>query len=755
MSSPAADSKPSQWSLIQRFRNGIPGPFLAKLSPLWKIYHVLRGSYRKKVRELHERYGPLVQVGPNEFSLADKGLVYIPKLTSSPFAIDLNALEQLEKSARMANVYRNEHLIEKCNHQLLSLLAKAAETGGTLELSPLLARYAYETMLVTTTGQFAGFLEDDPDSDRIQTLMKDWKFYAVLYGSYLKYHPFIAKILRKCGLRGDSQHELFQGAHPDQEAEPPAEDPSDTIPGLKDEEQGLLHQGIEARIALTLAGADPAVILIRTALWYIYSDQELLQQLREEIENANLSETPTFKELIVERINMPLLHAVLLECIRLNTPMETGPTYKTREEDVLVGGYPMPEGTTIVIEPTVAHVNPTHFGDDAGEFQPTRWLDFDVGSAARRHLLAFNLAWTSNNLEELQILLTCKILTQLLPHFTMSPKVNNSGIEPTFNEEGHFNYDFNITRMTDELLHVKPAAKYEANSSAAGAWVDRPTVDSMNDVETIHAHLMPDCAKELCNGGRFDPARPSFDSKARLVTNPIANSMIRAKVRAVVKRIWGDRLWVKHQFTTDRLIIFPQPPNSSKSADHKNFRSGPSYNAPRFQPTQPKPITNGGNEPANTNAALPPHLKHKTATQDPPTNTPATSDALITTDTKYGSPEKSDEAKPRVPREDRPRKVPADFKLTEQIVDTCAKWQGWTATSEKHEASFKTNTSFEETKAKLAEQAEAAAKTAVAPPQNFKNTSNKVKQAIESKAEKTTETKATGFVPPHLRKKTV
>lgn len=50
---------PSQWPLIQRIRNGIPGPLLAKLTPLWKIYYVLRGSYRQVVGRLHERHGQL------------------------------------------------------------------------------------------------------------------------------------------------------------------------------------------------------------------------------------------------------------------------------------------------------------------------------------------------------------------------------------------------------------------------------------------------------------------------------------------------------------------------------------------------------------------------------------------------------------------------------------------------------------------------------------------------------------------------
>lgn len=47
----------AQWPSLRRFFNQIPGPFLAKLTRLWKLYHLLVGSYTKRVNELHRLYG--------------------------------------------------------------------------------------------------------------------------------------------------------------------------------------------------------------------------------------------------------------------------------------------------------------------------------------------------------------------------------------------------------------------------------------------------------------------------------------------------------------------------------------------------------------------------------------------------------------------------------------------------------------------------------------------------------------------------
>lgn len=60
--------------IINYFRNplrNIPGPFLAKFSNLWLVYHIRQGHMHRKIIEVHEKYGPLVRLGPHEISTAD------------------------------------------------------------------------------------------------------------------------------------------------------------------------------------------------------------------------------------------------------------------------------------------------------------------------------------------------------------------------------------------------------------------------------------------------------------------------------------------------------------------------------------------------------------------------------------------------------------------------------------------------------------------------------------------------------------
>lgn len=69
--------------------NAIPGPLAAKFTVLWKVVAVCDGTYTSKVRQLHQELGPLVQVGPYEYSVSDKAYFdrcsKLPKVSCSDF----------------------------------------------------------------------------------------------------------------------------------------------------------------------------------------------------------------------------------------------------------------------------------------------------------------------------------------------------------------------------------------------------------------------------------------------------------------------------------------------------------------------------------------------------------------------------------------------------------------------------------------------------------------------------------------------
>jgi len=59
------------WSYFRSPLKNIPGPFLAKLTNLWRLVLVSGRQSSLTLRELHNRHGSIVRIGPNVLSLAD------------------------------------------------------------------------------------------------------------------------------------------------------------------------------------------------------------------------------------------------------------------------------------------------------------------------------------------------------------------------------------------------------------------------------------------------------------------------------------------------------------------------------------------------------------------------------------------------------------------------------------------------------------------------------------------------------------
>ncbi|KAK5093571.1 hypothetical protein LTR70_004620 [Exophiala xenobiotica] len=57
-------------AFLQHLRK-VPGPLLASLSPFWQVYLLLVRRQHIEYIRLHEKYGPVVRVGPNTVIIND------------------------------------------------------------------------------------------------------------------------------------------------------------------------------------------------------------------------------------------------------------------------------------------------------------------------------------------------------------------------------------------------------------------------------------------------------------------------------------------------------------------------------------------------------------------------------------------------------------------------------------------------------------------------------------------------------------
>jgi hypothetical protein len=62
---------------FKRGLHGLPGPFWARFTELYRVQMVAQGDAPRKYRDLHAKYGPIFRSGPNHVSISDPAMVSV------------------------------------------------------------------------------------------------------------------------------------------------------------------------------------------------------------------------------------------------------------------------------------------------------------------------------------------------------------------------------------------------------------------------------------------------------------------------------------------------------------------------------------------------------------------------------------------------------------------------------------------------------------------------------------------------------
>lgn len=171
---------------------GIPGPLPARLTRLWYVREVHKGSFDHVARALHARYGYIVRIAPNEVSISDPeamSIIYSTKSTKftktdfyppwrgtgfDPSHPDLfTDLDEVRHSARrrllnnvysMTSVLEAERYIDLCTEIFLQKLdGFAADGSKSIDLGKWCQMYAFDLIGQLYFGRAFGFLESGTD----------------------------------------------------------------------------------------------------------------------------------------------------------------------------------------------------------------------------------------------------------------------------------------------------------------------------------------------------------------------------------------------------------------------------------------------------------------------------------------------------------------------------------------------------------------------------------------------------------------
>ncbi|KAL3452060.1 putative benzoate 4-monooxygenase cytochrome P450 [Aspergillus insuetus] len=407
----------------------IPGPRLAGITYLYEWYHDIYhiGRFPWKLRELHEKYGPIIRITPDEVHIKDpdfaatlysrsNGRTDKPDRAAEmfgPFPAAISTAphdhHRLRRSALNPFFSRKSvaELVPAMTHAigvLCQRLQDACKTGELVNLKYIYAAvtsdiidgycFAREPTKVRERDFGKGFFDDIdsflevsllnfhiPTIMRISFALPDSinKLLAPAMAAMLDFREDLGRQIdairhgRDKAYEGIGHrtvlHELLSSSLPPAELK---------TPRLRDE-----------AFSLMVAGSGTTAYTLRSTTYHIASNPSIRARLHSELKTA--IPDPTQPPSLGTLEKLPYITAVINEGLRLSEPVTHRLPRILRDKPLVYGSYTLPPGTTISMTGSLTHQDPAIF-PDPHTFNPERWMLNSEGERKRLegYLVPFN-----------------------------------------------------------------------------------------------------------------------------------------------------------------------------------------------------------------------------------------------------------------------------------------------------------------------------------------------------------------------------
>ncbi|KAH7325633.1 benzoate 4-monooxygenase cytochrome P450 [Stachybotrys elegans] len=405
-----------------------PGPKLAAASFLYEAWFDLIkvGRYSWEIKAMHEKYGPIVRINPEELHCDDYDFVdeiypslttrirdkhahflagFAGTLTVSTFGTRDHERHRVRRSAisrffSRQGILKYEPEIHDMGQKLCSKILNVAESGQIINALDPYNCFTADAISQYCFGEPFGFLDN---SDFEQNYKRAFEV-LVATNHVFRHMPFLRPLVNLMPALGPymgpdiaymvkSMNETIPNhivrAQQDKSGNARrvfAEIMDSDIP---DEDKSIYRLSGEGW-SLVAAGAETTAASLTAITFYLLSQPEKLQRLREELKNEdpyNLS--------WVQLEKYPYLHGVIFEAFRVALGVSGRLPRIAREENLAYKNrgfnYVIPKGTPIGMSAFVNHNNQELFPEPE-KYKPERWID-DQGRAnhsMEKYIMSFS-----------------------------------------------------------------------------------------------------------------------------------------------------------------------------------------------------------------------------------------------------------------------------------------------------------------------------------------------------------------------------
>ncbi|EGY18686.1 benzoate 4-monooxygenase cytochrome P450 [Verticillium dahliae VdLs.17] len=338
----------------------VPGYRLAGMTNLYQLfwcYHNGRSVYYRKIREMHDQFGPIVRVSPNELSLRDPKDCETIYATHSKYTKDSTFYQTMGVRHGMFGAESN------LDHRQLRAPWRQFFTNPSIKKLDGMIQSKVE-LLCQRLDQQLRQTGSAPVQDLLHSLSSDIVSHAFAVDTCLRQQD----VSSACPEPKSLAH-IMTAAYLSREA--PAQT-TITREVLIDE----LH-------SLMVAGTFNTGTIASTTLFHVLTNDSVRRRVIDELKTVQNKMTHAELE------KLPYLSACVKEGFRLGYgPIGRLPRV-VPEPGAFFQGYWIPAGSVVGVSSYVQHHNPDIWGHDHDDFNPNRWLDPTRAKHLNKYLLTF------------------------------------------------------------------------------------------------------------------------------------------------------------------------------------------------------------------------------------------------------------------------------------------------------------------------------------------------------------------------------
>ncbi|KAI2782496.1 cytochrome P450 [Daldinia loculata] len=395
----------------------IPGPFIAKISPIYYAYIAKRGRIHRDLYDLHKKYGKVVRIAPHVLSITDpaafreiykagnrfyKAESYSVLQGSRPFDLVNQRNEKIHSEQRklVTRAYSMDS-IAYLEPQVDTVLKTFVDQLRAIRVQPInlgywMQLFAFDVIGAISFSKPFGYVATGDDEGIFRRLQRafesmGWVKHAP---TFFQLHQTLMPYIGNWLAINDRNTYFFELASREIKARTNRDGDFKDIVNQLFSVQKAKPELNNTNIAFMMtsnvfAGSDTTSNSLRAIFYLLLKNPETYNRLREEVESkkqaGELSNPVAFKE----AETCSYLQAVMYEAIRLYPAIGDLLDRNVPEGGMMIDEHYVPAGTVVGTSAWVLHRSQEIWGSDAEEFRPERWLDKENEGTLKRFFFSF------------------------------------------------------------------------------------------------------------------------------------------------------------------------------------------------------------------------------------------------------------------------------------------------------------------------------------------------------------------------------